>query len=69
MTPPTLHDIYLARPRVYRALAKTPLMKHPLLDREIGCDVYVKHENHNPTGAFKIRGGLNLIGALTADQR
>jgi threonine dehydratase len=69
MQPPTLKDIYLARPRVYRVLKPTPLMRHPLLAAEAGLDVYVKHENHNPTGAFKIRGGLNLIGGLTATER
>jgi threonine dehydratase len=44
-------------------------MRHPLLAAEIGVDIYVKHENHNPTGAFKIRGGLNLIGSLSPDER
>jgi threonine dehydratase len=44
-------------------------MRHPLLARETGLDITVKHENHNPTGAFKIRGGLNLIGSLTAEER
>src|SRR6266542_1794159 len=44
-------------------------MRHPLLANETGLDVFVKHENHNPTGAFKVRGGLNLIGSLSADER
>jgi threonine dehydratase len=44
-------------------------MRHPLLARETGLDIAVKHENHNPTGAFKVRGGLNLIGSLTAEER
>jgi len=44
-------------------------MRHPLLAAETGVDLYVKHENHNPTGAFKIRGGLNLIGSLSPDER
>src|SRR2546427_4021373 len=69
MHAPALRDIYAARPRVYRVLTPTPLMRHPLLAAEIGVDIYVKHENHNPTGAFKIRGGLNLIGSLTPDER
>ena len=64
MEPPTLHDIYDARPRVYKHLRPTPLLAHPLLKSEIGTSVYVKHENHNPTGAFKIRGGLNLVATL-----
>jgi threonine dehydratase len=69
MAEPTIRDVYAARPRVYRLMRASPLLKHPLLDAEIGCDAYVKHENHNPTGAFKVRGGLNLIASLDADQR
>jgi threonine dehydratase len=66
---PTLHDIYDARPRVYRHLKPTPLLTHPLVESEIGTRVLVKHENHNPTGAFKIRGGLNLVSTLGASDR
>ncbi len=69
LEPPTLKDVYAARPRVYRALTPTPLLRHPLLDAETGLDIYVKHENHNPTGAFKVRGGLNLISSLPAGER
>lgn len=69
MTAPTLQDVYDARTRVYRTLRPTPLLRHPLLAAEIGADVLVKHENHNPTGAFKIRGGLNLVFSLGADER
>ena len=65
----SLGDVYAARRIVYRTLRPTPLLRHPLLTQETGLDVQVKHENHNPTGAFKIRGGLNLIGGLTADER
>src|SRR5262245_53117243 len=69
MQVPTLHDIYAARERVYRAVRPTPLMCHPLLIQETGLDILVKHENHNPTGAFKVRGGLNLIGSLSPAER
>src|SRR5512138_917233 len=69
MDAPTLKDIYDARARVYRALRPTPLLRHPLLSVETGLDIRVKHENHNPTGAFKVRGGLNLIASLPADER
>jgi threonine dehydratase len=69
MKPPTLKDVYDARPRVYRVVRPTPLMRHPLLNAETGLDIFVKHENHNPTCAFKVRGGLNLIGQLSADER
>jgi threonine dehydratase len=66
---PTLRDIYAARQRVYRVLRPTPLLRHALLSAETGLDIHVKHENHNPTGAFKVRGGINLIGSLGADER
>jgi threonine dehydratase len=69
MTEPTLLDIYQARPRVYRHMRPSPLLRHPLLEEAFGCEVWVKHENHNPTGAFKIRGGFNLIGSLSDDER
>ncbi|PYR39683.1 MAG: threonine dehydratase [Acidobacteria bacterium] len=69
MIPPTLKDIYAARPRVARVVRPTALMRHPLLARETGLDIFVKHENHNPTGAFKIRGGVNLISTLSASER
>ena len=65
----TLKDVYEARPRVYRVVRPTPLMRHPLLDAETGLEIFVKHENHNPTGAFKVRGGLNLVGQLSPDER
>jgi len=69
MTSPGLTDIYAARERVYRAMSPSPLLRHPLLAEATGLDVFVKHENHNPTGAFKVRGGLNLIGSLPAGDR
>lgn len=67
--PPTLNDVLAARIRVRRVLAPTPLLAHPLLNAETGLDLYVKHENHNPTCSFKIRGGLNLVSSLPAAER
>src|SRR4029077_16079591 len=69
MIPHTLQDIYAARPRVARVVRPTPLMRHPLLALETGLDIWVKHENHNPTGAFKVRGGVNLIPSPRPDER
>jgi threonine dehydratase len=66
---PTLNDVLAARPRVYALVRPTPLLQHPLLAAETGLDIWVKHENHNPTGAFKIRGGLNLVAGLTEEER
>jgi len=69
MQPPVLKDVYTARERMARVVRPTPLMRHPLLAAETGLDILVKHENHNPTGAFKIRGGVNLVGSFTPDER
>ena len=64
LRPPTLEDLYRARARLQGLVRPTPLLWHPLLAELCGTCVLVKHENHNPTGAFKVRGGLNLIGSL-----
>jgi threonine dehydratase len=66
---PTLHDIIAARPHVYRYLRPTPLYRYQGLSDLIGTDVWVKHENHQPIGAFKVRGGLNLVANLTTKER
>jgi threonine dehydratase len=63
MQPPSLDDVRAACARVYPFIQPTPLMRHPLLGAESGLDLLVKHENHNPTGSFKIRGGLNSSGS------
>ena len=69
MHPPTLKDVYEARPRVARIVRPSALLRHPLLALETGLDIHVKHENHNPTGAFKVRGGANLIASLGPEAR
>ena len=65
----SLRDVYAARRVVYRTLRPTPLLQHPLLNQATGLDLFVKHENHNPTNAFKVRGGLNLIAGLSGEER
>ena len=50
-------------------LKPTPLYRYPALDTLTGARVRVKHENHQPVGAFKVRGGVNLVSQLTADER
>jgi threonine dehydratase len=57
----SLEEIRAAREIVYRTLKPTPLLEYPLLNEECGARIFLKHENHQPTGAFKIRGGLNLM--------
>lgn len=69
MTAPNLSDVYAARERIAPFIRPTPLLQHPLLSEETGLDIWVKHENHNPTGAFKVRGGLNLVSALSPGER
>jgi threonine dehydratase len=64
-----LTDVRAARARIGSRVPPTPLIRHPLLDRETGLELWVKHENHNPTGAFKIRGGLNLVASLPDEER
>jgi threonine dehydratase len=66
---PTLADVYAARERISDTIRPTPLMRHALLSQETGLDLWVKHENHNPTSAFKVRGGLNLVRSLSPDER
>src|SRR5436190_7155693 len=61
---PSLADIEAATRRVYAAMAPTPQIAWPLLAARAGTEVWVKHENHTPTGAFKVRGGLNLVGQI-----
>jgi threonine dehydratase len=53
---------------VYRTLSPSPLMNYPLLDGESGLKLFLKHENHLPTGAFKIRGGLNFMHHFSASR-
>lgn len=60
---PTMHDVVLARRRIAPYLEPTPLLRPPALARALGCDAYLKCENLQPTGAFKVRGGVNLVAA------
>ncbi|MGH8553704.1 MAG: pyridoxal-phosphate dependent enzyme, partial [Methylococcales bacterium] len=57
----SLDQIRHAREVVYRTLKPSPLGEYPLLDNELDARVFLKHENHLPTGAFKVRGGLNFM--------
>jgi threonine dehydratase len=66
---PDLADVLAARQRIAPYLRPTPLYRYPVLDATTGAQVWVKHENHQPVGAFKVRGGVNLVSQLTADER
>jgi threonine dehydratase len=66
---PTLQDVLDAQRAIRPYLKPTPLRRYPSLDRLTGTETHVKHENHNPTGAFKVRGGVNLVSRLTDEER
>src|SRR6202034_4786353 len=66
---PDLADVLAARLRIAPYLRATPLYRYPALDVMTGAQVWVKHENHQPVGAFKVRGGVNLVSQLGADER
>ena len=69
MQPPTLQDVYRARRIVYRHLAPTPLIRSAALSDALGCEIYLKLETATPIGAFKVRGGLNLLSQLSGAER
>ena len=69
MNPPSFDDVLAARERIAPHLRPTPLYRWPALCDLVGTDVWVKHENHQPVGAFKVRGGVNLVAQLTEDER
>ncbi len=66
---PGLSEILAARNRIRPYLAPTPLHAYFGLSDLIGTEVLVKHENYQPVGAFKIRGGINLIAQLRPEER
>jgi threonine dehydratase len=66
---PTIADVLDAKRRIAPYLRPTPLYRYAALDELLGADVYVKHENHQPVGAFKVRGGVNLISQLAEEER
>lgn len=63
---PILMELEAVRAVVYRYMSPTPAYHWPLLSSRTGCEVWVKHENHTPTGAFKVRGGLACLTGLKA---
>jgi threonine dehydratase len=69
LSPPDLADVLAARRRIAPYLGRTPLYRYPALDALAGTRAWVKHENHQPVGAFKVRGGVNLVSQLGAEER
>lgn len=66
---PTMTDVLRARRLLSAYLDPTPTRAYPALDRTVGATVLIKHENVNPTGAFKVRGGLNLLAGMDPEER
>ena len=58
-----------ARRRLAAHLPPTPLRRYPGLSALTGAETWVKHENFQPTGAFKVRGGVNLVSQLSEEER
>ena len=67
--PPTHADVEEARRRIAPHLAPTAFHNYPALDRRLGFEAWIKHENHQPVGAFKVRGGVNLVARLGPHER
>src|SRR5260370_18283006 len=66
---PTFNDVLAARDRISPSLQPTALHRYAALDELVGTETWVKHENHQPICAFKIRGGINLASQLSDDER
>ena len=74
MSPPwpiSFADVLAARERLAPYLTQTPFRHYPLLDQHVGggTSLMVKHENHQPTGSFKVRNGLSFVTGLSAEER
>ncbi len=69
MQTPTMRDVYEARKIIAPYLARTPLQYSAGLSRLLDAEVYLKHEEHHPLGAFKVRGGINLLAHMSEEER
>jgi len=69
LVPPTLDDVVAARAAIRPHLDPTPLVRSWKLSLRLDCDYYIKCENLQPVGAFKVRGGINLVASLDATER
>ena len=66
---PTFADVLRAKRIVSRYLPRTPLLPALSLSKLLGFQLYLKFENYQPIGAFKVRGGLNLVSSLAIGER
>jgi threonine dehydratase len=69
MNKPSFQDVLLARGQIRPYLLRTPMHAYPAINDLAGAQVFIKHENYQPVGAFKVRGGINLISQLSREER
>ena len=66
---PSFQDVLLARRQIQPHLSRTPLHSYPAINHLVGTEVFIKQENYQPVGSFKVRGGINLISQLSPGER
>ena len=64
----SLPELHAAQALIHQSFPGTPQYDWPLLAERVGAEVWVKHENHTPTGAFKVRGGLVYAERLARER-
>ncbi|MFW9966316.1 MAG: threonine/serine dehydratase [Candidatus Thorarchaeota archaeon] len=69
MQTPTFRDVLAAQNRISPYLKPTPMHSYPAINEIVGAEVYIKHENSHPIGAFKVRGGVNVISRLSDKEK
>ena len=69
MRVPGFKDVLLAQRQIRPYLPRTPLHSYPAINALVGTEVCIKHENYQPVGAFKVRGGINLISRLSPEEQ
>jgi threonine dehydratase len=69
MKAPTFQDVLLAKRQIEPYLRRTPMHSYPAINELIGAEVFIKHENVQPVGAFKVRGGVNLIAQMSDEEK
>ncbi|MFD2707144.1 hydroxyectoine utilization dehydratase EutB [Salibacterium lacus] len=65
----TVRDVWIAKKRIQQTLPPTPLIPSPVLSEKTGVPVYLKLEQMQPTGAFKLRGAVNMITSLPSEEK
>ncbi len=66
---PTLTSIIKASRTIYQYMQASPLRDYQILSDLVGAQIWLKHENHNPTCAFKVRGGINCLSKMSDEQK